>query len=757
MGGACRPCRQLPAFPGVEGERNVAHASPSRDDGAHRRSGDVAVDLDEPTRLLAAERLVPAYPGNTTLDSLCALTAKLLGTRSAQVSLLTDVVHVASGAGLEPGALASTSPRADSLCTVTAASGRPLVVSDASTDHRVSAMPGVTSGQVGSYLGVPMRSHDGEVVGALCAFDPEAHDWQEHDVVALEELAVAVIAELERVALATEHETVLLRLDLAMDAAGVGSWDWDLTSGELLWDDRLKAMFGYSQAGFDNTIDAFNRRVHPEDLPRVTAALEAAIQDDVEYDETYRVVLPDAATRWVSARGRALHDESGDVVRIVGAATDVTDHRLAEEKTSTTLSLLELVAQASRVLAGSLEAEHAVRGLAQLVVPALADWTVVTLVGPDGSLRGVESWHHDPELRAATRRLAEHWLDGGTDAGAMLDAINSRGPVFVDSGLSERAESVLRSEPAREAARQLRLESVAILPLVVSGAVAGALTLGRGPDRPHLNQAEAATGIEVADRASVALDNARSFSRVRDISEQLQRSMLEDPVQPDGFDIAVLYSPASQAAQVGGDWYDAFVQPDGATMLVVGDVIGHDSASAAAMGQLRSLMRGIAFAAGGSPADVLSRVGHAMQGLHVDTIATSVVAKLVRDPATGTTRMLWSNGGHPPVVVLRPDGSTLLLEEHGMLLGLVEEESREDHTLDLEPGSVLLLFTDGLVERRGQALSDGFEQLRSVVQACGDMSVDDLVTHVHREMVPTDAEDDVAVLAVRVAPPRVQP
>ncbi len=593
------------------------------------------MDLDEPARLLAAERLVPPYPGNTTLDSLCALAAMVLGTGSAQVSLLTDVLHVASGAGVPPETLESTSPRADSLCTVTAAAGRPIVVPDATTDRRVSGMSPVTTGLVGSYLGVPLRSHDGQVVGALCAFDVAAHDWQDSDVVLLEELGVAVIAELERVALAAEHETALLRLDLAMDAAGVGSWDWDLTSGELLWDDRLKAMFGYSDAGFDNTIEAFNRRVHPEDLPRVTAALDAAIQGSAEYDETYRVVLPDAAPRWLSARGRALHDESGNVVRIVGAASDVTDHRLAEERTSTTLSLLELVAQASRVLAGSLEVEHAVRGLAQLVVPALADWTVVTLVAPDGALRGVESWHRDPELRAATRKLAAHWLEGGTDPGAMERAISSRGPVFVDSGLAERAETVLRSEPAREAARQLRLESVAILPLVASGTVVGALTLGRGPDRPHLNPTEAATAIEVAERASIALDNARSFSRVRAISEELQRSMLEDPVQPDGFDVAVLYTPASQAAQVGGDWYDAFVQPDGATMLVVGDVIGHDSASAAAMGQLRSLMRGIAFAAGGSPADVLSRVGHAMQGLHVDTIATSVVAKLVRDPETG--------------------------------------------------------------------------------------------------------------------------
>jgi serine phosphatase RsbU (regulator of sigma subunit) len=146
---------------------------------------------------------------------------------------------------------------------------------------------------------------------------------------------------------------------------------------------------------------------------------------------------------------------------------------------------------------------------------------------------------------------------------------------------------------------------------------------------------------------------------------------------------------------------------------------------------------------------VLTSVDHTMRGLGVDTIATSVVAKLVRD-SSGSARMQWSNGGHPPAVVLRPDGSTLLLEEHDMLLGLAEDEQRVDHELELEPGSVVLLFTDGLVERRGHSLAEGFETLRAVVQACRDMPVQDLVDHVHRAMVPSEPEDDVAVLAVEV-------
>ena len=625
------------------------------------------------------------------------------------------------------------------------------MVVDTTSDSRLRSMAPVASGEIGSYLGVPLRAKTGEVVGALCAYGRDSREWQERDVVVLEELGSAVIAELERLALAYEHETVLLRLDLAMDAAGVGSWDWDLATGELMWDDRLRSMFGYDRGDFDNTIDSHHRRVHHEDLPRVTAALDSAMGGDGDYAETYRVVLPDATLRWVSARARALHDESGTVVRIIGAVSDVTDQRLAEQESSTTLSLLELVARAGRTFAGSLEVEDAVMSLARIVVPTLADWSIVTLVGPDGALHDVESWHRDPLLRQPVAQFATHRLGGMTARGALGEAIATKEPVFLESGGFGRAEQLLLSEAATEALRHVPLESVAVYPLVVAGKVVGALTLARGPARSPLRGVEAAAAAEVAERATTTLDNAHSFTRVRDISEQLQRSMLEEPVGVEGLDIAVRYTPASQAAQVGGDWYDAFVQDDGATMLVVGDVIGHDSAAAAAMGQLRALTRGIAYASGASPAGVLSRVANAMAGLGMDTIATVVIVKLLRDPVSGRTRMLMSNGGHPPPVVLRPDGTTLLLEEHGALLGLADVGARSDQALELEPGSVVLLFTDGLVERRGESLDVGFAQLRFVIESAAGLPLHGLLDSVHREMVPPEHEDDVAVLAVKVS------
>jgi serine phosphatase RsbU (regulator of sigma subunit) len=280
--------------------------------------------------------------------------------------------------------------------------------------------------------------------------------------------------------------------------------------------------------------------------------------------------------------------------------------------------------------------------------------------------------------------------------------------------------------------------------------VIGLITLARGADRPAMNDAELAAAVEISVRASTALEHARSYGRIRDLSEQLQRSMLSRPVRPAGMQVAVRYTPAAEAAQVGGDWYDAFVQPDGATMLVIGDVIGHDSAAAAAMGQLRSLTRGIAYATGAGPAEVLGQVARAMEGLEIDTIATALVAKVTRDEESGTATLSWSNAGHPPALLLGPDGRARLLESHDVLLGLVADEPRSEQTIEITAGSMLLLFTDGLVERRGESINDGLEQLLRVVEGARSLPLEELVGVVHDRLVPLEPEDDVALVAVRI-------
>ena len=131
--------------------------------------------------------------------------------------------------------------------------------------------------------------------------------------------------------------------------------------------------------------------------------------------------------------------------------------------------------------------------------------------------------------------------------------------------------------------------------------------------------------------------------------------------------VVVRYVPAAEAARVGGDWYDAFLQRDGSPVVVIGDVVGHDTAAAAAMGQLRGLLRGIAHFSGAGPAEVLRGLDEAIVHMHTETLATAAVARSGAHDgdAGGWTRLRWANAGHPPPIVLAPDGTVTVLGERG--------------------------------------------------------------------------------------------
>ena len=267
------------------------------------------------------------------------------------------------------------------------------------------------------------------------------------------------------------------------------------------------------------------------------------------------------------------------------------------------------------------------------------------------------------------------------------------------------------------------------------GALAAAAGSGTDPgdDDPAVrgrrapSAADVATARDVADRAGLTLATARLHDRQRELAEQLQRSLLTAPPQPDHCEIVVRYLPATAAAAVGGDWYDAFLRWDGATTLVIGDVAGHDSVATATMGQLRGLLRGIATSTDAGPAGVLARLDDSMAQLSVDSLATAVVARLEQTPgelAREVTRVRWSDAGHPPPVVLRADGRVELLAgpRADLLLGVDADAVRRESVTTLDPGETLLLYTDGL-------------------ETC-DALLDRLVAPAHT--------DDVALAAVRL-------
>ncbi len=189
----------------------------------------------------------------------------------------------------------------------------------------------------------------------------------------------------------------------------------------------------------------------------------------------------------------------------------------------------------------------------------------------------------------------------------------------------------------------------------------------------------------------------------------------------------------------------------------MGVVVGHDTRAAAAMGQVRGLLRGIAYSGGGSPAEVLSGLDRAVQGLALDTMATALVARLEQDEddlRAGHTRLRFSSAGHPPPAVLNPDGTAHLLDQEPaeLLLGVFPDSERRERVAVLERGATVLLYTDGLVERRDRDLDAGTAELIEVLEECADLTLDDLCDRVLERLFLPDAEDDVAILAVRLHP-----
>jgi hypothetical protein len=250
----------------------------------------------------------------------------------------------------------------------------------------------------------------------------------------------------------------------------------------------------------------------------------------------------------------------------------------------------------------------------------------------------------------------------------------------------------------------------------------------------------------IATSLAQATDRVIARAAERAIGEALQRSLLTKPAQPDHTQVAVRYLPAASQARIGGDWYDAFNGHDGTLMLAVGDVNGHDQRAAVAMAQVRNLLRGVAYTTHGSPARVLTTLDTAMVGLEVGLYATAVLARVEEDGAGRTLR--WSNAGHPPPVLIDPDGRARMLETAPeILLGLAEGE-RSDHAVALESGSTVVFYTDGLVERRRVPLQTGFDWLVNLLEGVQRLDAETICDRIVSQ-VDEGVDDDIVLLVLR--------
>jgi serine phosphatase RsbU (regulator of sigma subunit) len=417
---------------------------------------------------------------------------------------------------------------------------------------------------------------------------------------------------------------------------------------------------------------------------------------------------------------------------------------------------LMLLGDINLAMTSTLDTDEAVQRFAELVVPLLSDWCIVTVFDADGTRRDVGRAHKDPALVDAMERYVDLRVGTNNVTAPIPRILREPRPVIFPELTEEIVASMVPDQAAREALAPLRPAAAAGFPLLARGELIGGFTLINEPERGAHTEAELRTAEIASRRAALALDNAQLAAANQQVAERLQLSLLSPPVQPDQLELAVRYLPATQGVSIGGDWYDAFLQPDGDTVLVIGDVMGHDIEAAAAMGQVKTLVRGIAFDRLEEPAGVLRRVDHALVGLAVPAMATALVCRVEQDAddrERGLRRLRWSSAGHPDPMLLLADGTVVDLEAPvGPPLGIGWLGPRVDGTATLPENSTLLLFTDGLFERRGLPLDDGRAQVRDILRGSADVPLDALCDRLLTEMLGDGVEDDVAVLAVRAHP-----
>jgi serine phosphatase RsbU (regulator of sigma subunit) len=518
-------------------------------------------------------------------------------------------------------------------------------------------------------------------------------------------------------------------------------------TGRVVWEEFPEAVGG----PFEEVLRQVSETGAPGTAEAFYAPLDTWFRADAFLTAAGLVVTYDDVT----LRRRTEEERAAAVAAREAAAAAAAE---AAARAETTARHLVLLGDVSQAMTATTDVDEAVARLATLAVPLLADWCLVSVVDPDGTRRDVGRAHRDPAMVEAMHRYADLRVRTNRPNAPVPAALASGRPVVIPHLTEDDVVSMTADEESRAALAPLRVSAVATFPLLARGELFGAFTLVNGPERGPHTEAELRTAEIASRRAALALDNARLAGAAQQMAERLQHSLLSPPVQPDALELAVRYRPATRGVSIGGDWYDAFLQPDGDTVLVIGDVMGHDIEAAAAMGQVRTLVRGIAFDRLEEPSGVLRRVDHALVGLAVPAMATALVCRVEQDEtdrAAGVRRLRWSSAGHPDPLLLLPDGTVRdLTAPVGPPLGIGWRGPRADGEVPVPEGATLVLFTDGLFERRGVPLDEGRDAVRALLAASAGEDLPALCDRLLATMVGEGVEDDVAVLAVRAHPVR---
>ncbi|SDJ45963.1 Serine phosphatase RsbU, regulator of sigma subunit [Frankineae bacterium MT45] len=349
----------------------------------------------------------------------------------------------------------------------------------------------------------------------------------------------------------------------------------------------------------------------------------------------------------------------------------------------------------------------------------------------------------DPEQTEPFGLLADEVFPIGGDMPSAV-AVRSGKPIFVETvrELIDVAPGAARSVLAS------RGTSFAYLPLEAGGSPLGCVSMFWS-NGYRLDEREQDILTSLGEYVAQALFRAQLLAERRDVARVLQDALVGPLPELPGLELAARYVPANVSDQVGGDWFDVFSLDGTTAILSIGDVSGHDAEAAAAMGQLRASLRTLLIDRPDVPASALSRLDRLMAPAGHSRLATAVLATLT--PEDDGARLTWSNAGHlPPVLLLPGQPAQLLTASVDPLLGLHQFGPRHDHERWIPRGALLLMYTDGLVERRDQDIDDGLEALRAAVDELADRPLDEMLQSIVSTSLAHGHDDDTVILALRL-------
>ncbi|MFD9487358.1 SpoIIE family protein phosphatase [Streptomyces sp. NPDC059991] len=530
-------------------------------------------------------------------------------------------------------------------------------------------------------------------------------------------------------------------LSLALNR--MGTFDWDLTSGQLHMDRSALDVFDMEPEEYDGRPETLGSRVTPAEATRLDAMISQALKNgSVHYGAYFRVRLRDGTARWTHTQGYVRRAATGRPQRIIGVVRDATqelteysdrpaaddeDHRGSTsvvDSTTAALAHARTVQDVIDVLKGSHGLEHL--GATSLVMGLLEAGRIhLVAEGPEDSFVPGTRW----------TRVDEQY--------PMSEVVRTLAPRFIQTA-DDFASSYPRLWPHISG---LGITAAAYLPLIAQARPIGALGLLYS-DKTGFTADERNLLVALGSSIAQSLQRAVLYEQEHDLAEGLQQAMLPRRIpEVSGAQIAVRYRSARLGRDIGGDWYDVIPLPGGRVGAVIGDVQGHDTHAAAVMGQLRIVLRAYA-AEGHTPATVMARASVFLHELDTDRFATCTYAEA--DLSTGVVQLV--RAGHVDPLLRYGDGSCRRLPvEGGLPLGLSAEFGRLEYpvsTVELDPGQTLLLYTDGLVEQPGADLDDGMQLLAALVRS-GPGDLQELADRLCDVVDDRAGDDDVALLLLR--------